>query len=191
MNLKVIKLIILTLLTCTVAGIVAAMLADPYFFTPKKKLYKTGVAKMEEAIMGNRNAYNEAAIYFNALIKKGSTERETFDRLYWCYRFNKDHQNAELTADRALKVYPNDIEFLFHRAESQLDQQEYRQAIEDYDQVIAAGSDFRYLYDAIYSRGAAKYKLGEKEKSEEDRAQAIKLAPFELDTYDVYFSKLK
>ncbi len=191
MNLKIVKLTILTLLTCAVAGVIVAMLTDPYFFTPKKKLYKTGVAKMEEAVMGNRNAYNEAAIYFNALLAKGYTEREMFDRLYWCYRFNKDHQNAELTADRALEVYPNDVEFLFHRAESQLAQKEYREAIEDYDKVIATGSNFRYLYDAIYSRGAARYMLGEKEKSEQDRAQAIKLAPFELDPYDVYFSKSK
>ncbi|QCR21814.1 tetratricopeptide repeat protein [Pontibacter sp. SGAir0037] len=190
MSHNILKLSIFTLITLTVVVFGAIVLADPYFFTPAKKLYKTGAAKMEEGLIGGSpTAYTEAAIYFEALVEKGNIDKDTFDKLYWCYRFGKKHLEAENVASRALEIHPGDIEFLFHRAESRLEQEKYQLAIEDYDLVASKSKNFKYLYDAYYSRGAAKFKLGNKEQAEADRALAVKIAPQPLETYEEHFEE--
>lgn len=175
----------------TVAGLVflILMLSDPYFFTDTKKMQKTGEAKLEEGILGNRNAFKEASYYFNSLIDQGHGDRKTYDLLYWSYRYDKNFVQAEEALNEALEQFPGDLGFLYHRAEMRLEQGKYEQALQDYETVVAQAKSETFLQDALYSRGAARYKLGQKAEAEADRLKAQELTKDTLQTYAVYFGE--
>ncbi len=165
------------------------ILSDPYFFTDTKKIQKTGEAKLEEGILGNKNAFKEASYYFNSLIEQGHGDRQTYELLYWSYRYDKNFAQAEKTLTEALREYPNDPGFLYHRAEMRLELGKYEQALEDYNAAIPASAGKDYLYDALYGRGAARYKLGQKEAAETDRLKAQGLTRDTLQAYAIYFKE--
>ncbi|MHC2990121.1 hypothetical protein OB13_00380 [Pontibacter sp. HJ8] len=183
--------ILTILLTCAGIVFLVLMLSDPYFFANTKKMQKTGEAKLEEGILGNKLAFKQASHYFNSLLEQGHTDRKTYDLLYWSYRYDKNHAQGEETLTEALELYPDDPEFLYQRAESRLELQKYEQAIEDYTRVIETGPDFEYLSDVLYSRGAARYKLGNKAEAEQDRQLAMKKTKAKLEPYEVYFDTAK
>lgn len=168
---------------------IVIILSDPYFFTNTRKLQKTAEAKLEEGIMGNPTAFKEASYYFNSLIDQGHGTRQTHDLLYWSYRYDKNFAQAEQALNEALAVFPNDLGFLYHRAEMRLELGRYAEALEDYNAVIPAAANENYFYDALYSRGAARYKLGQQEGAEADRLQAQELSPDTLQAYAVYFKE--
>lgn len=181
--------IITIVLTLAAVVFLVIILSDPYFFTDTKKIQKTGEAKLEEGILGNKNAFKEASYYFNSLIEQGHGDRKTHDLLYWSYRYDKNYAQAEQALDEALEIYPDDLGFQYHRAEMRLEQGKFEQALQDYDAVIARADNEAYLYDALYSRGAARYKLGQKSEAEADRLQAQTLTKDTLQTYSVYFKE--
>jgi tetratricopeptide (TPR) repeat protein len=186
MNISKIITIVLTLGAIVFLVII---LSDPYFFTDTKKIQKVGEAKLEEGILGNKSAFKEASYYFNSLIEQGHGDRKTHDLLYWSYRYAKDFAKAETALNEALSKYPDDLGFLYHRAEMKLEQGKYEQALADYDAVIARADNQDFLYDALYSRGAARYKLGLKNEAETDRLAAQKITPDTLQPYAVYFKE--
>jgi tetratricopeptide (TPR) repeat protein len=65
----------------------------------------------------------------------------------------------------------------------------YEQALEDYNAVIPKLDGKDYLYDALYGRGAARYKLGQKQEAETDRLKAQELTRDTLQNYAVYFKE--
>jgi tetratricopeptide (TPR) repeat protein len=181
------KKLIPFIITAAVLGTAVYVLSDPYFFTSAKTLYQLGVEKSDEGndaidVQGKR----QAADYFERAIKNGYRDRNVFVKLYWAYtHIHSDSTIEEMLTD-ALEAYPNDVEFLFRRANSRLSQQEYELAIEDYSKVISNGPDFQYLHNAYYDRGAAKFILGKREEAEKDREMAQQLAPHQLRTYEDY-----
>ncbi|MBF8965698.1 tetratricopeptide repeat protein [Pontibacter sp. FD36] len=186
MNISRIVTIVLTLGAII---FVVIILSDPYFFTDTKKIQKTAEAKLEEGILGNKNAFKEASYYLNSLIEQGDGDRKTYDLLYWSYRYDKNFAQAERALNEALEEYPDDLAFQYHRAEMRLELGKYEQALEDYNAVIPAADDKDFLYDALYGRGAARYKLGLKEEAEADRLKAQELTRDTLQTYSVYFKE--
>ncbi|MBD1397764.1 tetratricopeptide repeat protein [Pontibacter sp. JH31] len=175
----------------TIAGIsfLVIILSDPYFFTDTKKIQKTAEAKLEEGILGNKNAFKEASYYLNSLIEQGKDDRQTHELLYWSYRYDKNFERAEKALDEALEIYPEDPAFLYHRAEMRLELGKYEQALQDYDAVIPHIEKQSYYYDALYSRGAARYKLGLKAEAEADFRKAQSLTKDTLQAYTVYFKE--
>ncbi|MBX0332263.1 tetratricopeptide repeat protein [Pontibacter sp. HSC-14F20] len=181
--------IITIVLTIGAIVFVVLILSDPYFFANTKKMRKNAEAKLEEGIMGNPNAFKEASYFFNSLIDQGHGDHQTHDLLYWSYRYDKNFTQAEEALNEALEVYPDDLGFLYHRAEMRLELGKYEEALHDYNAVIPAANDKSFYYDALYGRGAARYKLGLKEEAEEDRLKAQALTQDTLQTYAVYFKK--
>ncbi|MDX5418539.1 MAG: tetratricopeptide repeat protein [Hymenobacteraceae bacterium] len=175
----------------TVAGIafLIIILSDPYFFTDTRKIQKTAEAKLEEGILGNKNAFKEASYYLNSLIEQGKDDRQTHELLFWSYRYDKNYAQAEKALDEALDIYPDDLGFLYHRAEMRLELGKYEQALQDYDAVIPHTEDESFHYDALYGRGAARYKLGQKTEAEADRMKAQALTKDTLQAYSVYFKE--
>lgn len=173
-------------------GTAIYVLSDPYFFTSAKTLYQLGVEKSDEGndaidVQGKR----QAAEYFERAIEKGYRDRNVYVKLYWAYtHIHSDSTIEEMLTD-ALEAYPNDVEFLFRRANSRLSQHKFHLAIEDYSRVISTGSDFEYLYSAYYDRGAAKFMLGKREEAEKDIEMAQQLAPHQLRTYEDYSNLYK
>jgi tetratricopeptide (TPR) repeat protein len=186
MNISRIVTIVLTL-----GGIIflVIILSDPYFFTDTKKIQKTAEAKLEEGILGNKNAFKEASYYLISLIEQGDDDRQTHELLYWSYRYDKNFTQAERALNQALGKYPGDLGFLYHRAEMRLELGKYEQALEDYNTVIPKSEGKTYLHDALYGRGAARYKLGQKTEAEADRLKAQELTRDTLETYTVYFKE--
>ncbi|SIT74497.1 tetratricopeptide repeat protein [Pontibacter indicus] len=181
--------IITIVLTIGAIVFLVLMLSDPYFFASTKKMRKNAESKLEEGIMGNPNAFKEASYFFNALIEQGHGDRQTHDLLYWSYRYDKNFAQAEEALNDALDVYPNDLGFLYHRAEMRLELGKYEAALEDYNAVIPAASGESYFYDALYGRGAARYKLGQEQEAEADRVKAQALTQDTLQAYTVYFNQ--
>lgn len=181
--------IITIVLTLGAIVFLVIILSDPYFFTDTKKIQKTAEAKLEEGILGNKNAFKEASYYLNSLIEQGHGDRKTYDLLYWSYRYDKNFAQAEAALDEALEEYPDDLGFLYHRAEMRLEQGKYEQALQDYDSVIDRAGKEAFLYDALYGRGAARYKLGQEKEAEADRLKAQELTRDTLQAYSVYFKE--
>jgi tetratricopeptide (TPR) repeat protein len=181
--------IITIVLTLGAIVFLVIILSDPYFFTDTKKIQKTAEAKLEEGILGNKNAFKEASYYLISLIEQGHDDRQTHELLYWSYRYDKNFAQAEKALSEALKEHPGDLGFLYHRAEMRLELGKYEQALEDYNTVVPKADGKDYLYDALYGRGAAKYKLGQKEEAETDRLKAQELTRDTLQTYAVYFKE--
>lgn len=181
--------IITIVLTIGAIVFVVLILSDPYFFANTKKMRKNAESKLEEGIMGNPNAFKEASYFFSSLIDQGHGDRQTYDLLYWSYRYDKNFARAEETLDEALEVYPDDLGFLYHRAEMRLELGKYEAALEDYNAVIPAADGKSFYYDALYGRGAARYKLGQEQEAEADRVKAQALTQDTLQTYAVYFKE--
>ncbi len=181
--------IITIVLAVAAAAFLVLILSDPYFFTSSRKIQKTGEAKLEEGILGNKAAFRQASHYFSSLIKQGRGNRDTYDLLYWSYRYDDDHAQAEITMTDALEEYPNDVDFLYQRAETRLELQQYAPAISDYNQVIDISKDFPYLPDVYYSRGAAHYKLGQEKEASADLQHALRTSSDSLQPYPVYFQE--
>jgi tetratricopeptide (TPR) repeat protein len=181
--------IITIVLTLGAIIFLVIILSDPYFFTDTKKIQKTAEAKLEEGILGNKNAFKEASYYLISLIEQGHDDRQTHDLLYWSYRYDKNFAQAEKALNEALEKYPDDLGFMYHRAEMRLELGKYEKALEDYNNVIPKSDGKDYLYDALYGRGAAKYKLGQKPEAETDRLKAQELTRDTLQNYAVYFKE--
>lgn len=86
------------------------------------------------------------------------------------------HQYAGAIADydKALALQPENVGFLTERAFLHFQAKDYKEAIADYDKVIAQMPDSA---TALFFRGGAKNKLGQKKEGERDIAAAIKLDP--------------
>ncbi|SFG90181.1 tetratricopeptide repeat protein [Pontibacter chinhatensis] len=186
------KKLISFIIAAAALGTAIYVLSDPYFFTPAETLYQLGVEKSDEGndvidVQGKR----QAADYFERAIKKGYSGRNVYVKLYWAYTHIHSDSTIEETLTDALEAYPNDVEFLFRRANSRLSQHKYELAIEDYSKVINTGPDFQYLYSAYYDRGAAKFILGKRVAAEKDREKAQQLAPHQLRTYEDYSNLYK
>ncbi|PKV62841.1 tetratricopeptide repeat protein [Pontibacter ramchanderi] len=181
--------IITIVLTIGAIVFLVLMLSDPYFFASTKKMRKNAEAKLEEGIMGNPNAFKEASYFFDALIEQGHGDRQTHDLLYWSYRYDKNYAQAEAALSEALALYPDDLNFRYHRAEMRLELGKYEAALEDYNAVIPAARSESFYYDALYGRGAARYMLGQKAEAEADRVKAQELTQDTLQTYTVYFEE--
>lgn len=181
--------IITIVLTIGAIAFLVLILSDPYFFASTKKMRKNAEAKLEEGIMGNPTAFKEASYFFNSLIDQGHGDRQTYDLLYWSYRYDKNFAQAEEALNEALDAYPDDLGFLYHRAEMRLELGRYEEALEDYNAVIPAAGSESFYYDALYGRGAARYKLGQEKEAEADRVKAQALTQDTLQTYTVYFKE--
>lgn len=186
MNVSRIITIVLTIGAC---AFLILILSDPYFFVSTKKMRKNAEAKLQEGIMGDENAFKEASYFFNSLIDQGHGDRQTYDLLYWSYRYDKNFAQAEEALTDALDAYPGDLGFLYHRAEMRLELGQYEGALEDYNAVIPAADGESFYHDALYGRGAARYKLGQETEAEADRLKAQALTQDTLQAYTLYFKE--
>jgi tetratricopeptide (TPR) repeat protein len=175
-----------------VIGVVLNVLSDPYFFTSAKSLYEIGIEKSDEGNDAiNVQGKKEAAEYFQRAIDKGLNEREAFVKLYWASSYVYGQPKLEKILTNALNVFPNDLEFLFRRAESRMEQKKFELAIEDFNVVINSDSAYEYKDYAIYGRGSAWYMLGETGKASKDFNLLSRLTGEEWRGYEDYSKRFK
>jgi tetratricopeptide (TPR) repeat protein len=86
----------------------------------------------------------------------------------------RQYPGAIADFDKALALKPGDIDILNDRGWTHFQAKNYKQAILDYDRVIAQKANSPM---ALFYRGGAKTKLGQKKEGESDIAAAIKLDP--------------
>lgn len=86
----------------------------------------------------------------------------------------RQYPGAIADFDKALALKPGDIDILNDRGWTHFQAKNYKQAILDYDRVIAQNANSPM---ALFYRGGAKTKLGQKKEGESDIAAAIKLDP--------------
>jgi tetratricopeptide (TPR) repeat protein len=180
--------ILLALLVGAV-GVGGYLWVKPYAFTSAKTLYERGLVA-KEAGMGtdalNQAAIEEAARYFELALDKGYRSRDVFQNLYWCYAYSHNAPAVEATLSRGLTRYPTDQEFWCRRADARLERKNFGLALADFNNGLRLPAKYKYLSEAFYGRGAAKYMLSQKQEAEKDRTRAQMLSGDSLRTYEDY-----
>jgi tetratricopeptide (TPR) repeat protein len=180
---------LLLVLLASALGLLGYLWFHPYFLTPAKTLYERGLAEKDKG-MGtdvlDAVAIQQAARYFELALGKGYRSREVFQNLYWCYAYSHDGPAVEMALSQGLALYPTDQEFWCRRAAARLEQEHFELALQDFNTGLSLPTNYQYLSEAFYERGAAKYMLGQKPAAEEDRTRAQTLSGDSLRTYEDY-----
>lgn len=195
---KTSKIIIIILVVLDLGFLLffAANYLNPFMLMSADQVYD--MAK-EEFRIGEQDTTNDKSIqkavkFFNVAYEKGYKEKELFVSLYQCHTRLKDDAKAEEALNKAIELFPEDVELYFMRGEHMFGHRNWDAAYNDFNKSITLpfdSAEFDLIDAAYYNRGAIAWLKGDTAKANADYWKANALAGDTLNTYDIYCKDIK
>ncbi len=170
--------------------------SNPYMLLNGDQIYEMGKDEFKKGEQDTNSTVGleKAAKLFEKALKKGCKEKELFVSLYQCYDRINNLPKVEETLNKALQVFPKDVELFYYRGQFEMEQKKWKEAYADFNTAVTLpfdSTEFTLIDAAYYNRGAISFINGDTAKANADYWKANALAGDTLESYPDYVKTIK